>query len=134
MDLVFIALTLLNTPYEWGGNTPEGIDCSGMVCHSMRSLGYIGKKDYTSQQLHDRLRGNAIKTAMIQRNVLLFFGENANQVTHVAIAIDSKFLIEAAGEGRMPTDLGFVRIRPIMNRKDLVGAYSLNKEGTICCD
>lgn len=119
MKLSEIALKFFGIPYVWGGNTPEqGLDCSGLVCECLRSLGHIGKSDYTAQMIYDKFSNKRGFT--IVPDALLFFGRTSDSITHVAIALNDTLMIEAGGEGSKPTDKGYVRIRPISNRTDLI--------------
>ena len=125
MDLVDVALRFFGTRYDWGGNKPdEGFDCSGFVLEVMRSVGLHDNRDFTSQQLYSLLSREYVSTEP-QRNAILFFGKNPVNITHVAIAIDSKLMLEAGGEGKVSTNKGYVRIRPISNRKDFIGGFVL---------
>ncbi len=125
MDLVDITLLSYGTRYSFGGNVIEtGIDCSGLVCESLRSLGFLDKRDLTAQGIYDFFECKHIP-GKGHRNNILFFGESIANITHVAIAMDYRLMIEAGGEGRIETQKGYVRIRPIENRKDLVGFIAL---------
>ena len=122
MDIVDIALKYFGIPYQWGGNKPEeGFDCSGFVLECMRSIGlYPEGNDISAQGIHDYLVKKNLMTPTSSRGRFLFFGRDIHSITHIAIGIDNRLMIEAGGEGRTSTNHGYVRIRPIMTRSDLV--------------
>ena len=125
MDLVSIAMIFIGTPYVWGGNDlTTGVDCSGFVCEVSRSVGLLSSKDLTAQGLYSHYMALSYGSG-IKKNSVLFFGKDLNNISHVAIAIDSRLMVEAGGEGRTATDKGYVRIRPITNRRDLVAALKV---------
>jgi cell wall-associated NlpC family hydrolase len=49
-DYVFTAGRLLHTPYLWGGRTPRGIDCSGMVQLVLEMAGIDAPRDSDQQR------------------------------------------------------------------------------------
>jgi len=116
----------IGVEYKWGGKTVEsGFDCSGFVSECLKSAGSLeNKKLLNSQGLYNHLVGDGISSAIMEDS-LLFFGESVNSISHVAIAINDFQMIEAGGEGRLDTDAGWVRIRPISMRGDLVGVIYL---------
>lgn len=127
MDMIDYGLHFITLPYVWGGNTPEqGMDCSGFIQELLRSQYKYGG-DRTSQGIYDYLKNQFLYVTeenedldTVMREDILFFGANKQSITHVAMAVDSWKLIEAAGEGRNPTDKGFVRVRPLNYRRDFV--------------
>ena len=122
MDMADYGLLFVGTKYSWGGNSPEqGYDCSGFVTELMASAGKKPPSRLTSQGIY--MYGLQLGlSSVVKRNSLLFFGSSSSLISHVAVAINGHQMVEAAGEGRVQTDLGMVRVRPINSRSDLVGA------------
>jgi cell wall-associated NlpC family hydrolase len=126
--LTFMCLQYLNTPYRWGSNGPNSFDCSGLVLKALSDVG-VFLPDMTAQNLFNFFS----KKEMIMQNepcedCLLFFGRDTEHISHIAIAVDEKYMIEAGGAGRESTKMNLeelakkdarVRIKPISNRKDL---------------
>lgn len=96
------ALSLVGTPYRWGGNTPEGgFDCSGLVNYVYRDMLDM-RLPRTTRELA-ALAGPTIAPAQLAGGDLVFFSEGGS-VTHVGIYV---------GEGRFvhaPSSGGTVRL------------------------
>jgi cell wall-associated NlpC family hydrolase len=96
------AISLVGTPYRYGGNTPEGgFDCSGLVNYVYRDMLDL-KLPRTSQQLA-AWQGPRIAPERLAPADLVFFG-SGGQVSHVGIYV---------GEGRFvhaPRTGGTVRL------------------------
>lgn len=124
--LLYYAMSLVGTPYRWGGDDPiAGFDCSGLVQELLSSAGIDPPGDQTAQGLHDYFekKGSFNKYGM---GALAFFGESAKKISHVAFCLDGYRMLEAGGGGSATTSLdaaikqnAYVRIRPIKSRKDL---------------
>lgn len=96
------AISLVGTPYRYGGNTPEGgFDCSGLVNYVYSDMLDL-KLPRTSRELA-AWQGPRIEPRELATADLVFFGSRGN-VTHVGIYI---------GEGRFvhaPSSGGTVRL------------------------
>ncbi len=96
------AISLVGTPYRYGGNTPEaGFDCSGLVNYVFRDMLDL-RLPRTSRDLA-AWQGPRIDPGRLTTADLVFFGSDGN-VSHVGIYV---------GEGRFvhaPTTGGTVRL------------------------
>ena len=127
------ACKFIGTKYTWGGKSAdEGFDCSGLVSEGLKGVGILGNKALlNSQDLYNHFiqlqnSPNFKVASLIAKDSLLFFGESTKEIGHVALAINKYFLVESAGEGRQNTKKGFVRLRPIKYRSDLVAALNVS--------
>ena len=98
---VKLALKYLNAPYQWGGRSPLGIDCSGLSQNIYKILGIPLKRD-AYQQVSS---GKAVDFAeQAENGDLAFFHNDEGKVTHVGIVYakgDSKEIIHASGKVRI---------------------------------
>lgn len=126
------AMLFIGIPYIYGGNNPlTGMDCSGFVCECLKSIGVIeSHRDFSARELFKLLSENNKLTQKVERGCVVFFGKSASMISHVAIALSDKIMIESGGgdsstisKERAANANAFVRIRPI--RKDLVGIIKL---------
>ncbi len=93
-----IAMMYLNAPYQWGGKTPFGIDCSGFTQQVFRICGYQLQRD-ASQQVKQGREVLDLKTA--QSGDLVFFKNEKKKVTHVGIVWEDNQIIHASGRVRI---------------------------------
>lgn len=124
--------TFIGRPYIWGGDGTGvkygGFDCSGLVLEGLWAFGLYDGPDVTAQGLYNRLKDSwlPVDPTEASEGDLLFFGSSVKKITHVAMSLGGGLMIEAGGGGRTSTtgsnSRGFVRIRPLSIRKNVVGA------------
>ena len=90
-DVAMAALSLLNTPYAWGGRGPAtGFDCSGLVAHVLREGGGVQVRG-TAADLGRMSR--PIDRADLQPGDLVFFNTLGARHSHVGVYVgDGRFV------------------------------------------
>ena len=91
------AISLVGTPYRYGGNTPEGgFDCSGLVTYVFRDMLDL-RLPRTSRELA-ATQGPRIATDRLAGGDLVFFG-SGGQVSHVGIYVGEGRFVHAPNSG-----------------------------------
>lgn len=96
------ALALLGTPYVYGGTSPSGTDCSGLVVQVFAALGIqLPRRSADQAQL-----GVPVTPAELQPGDLVFFDtEGRGAVTHVGIYLgDDQFVNANSYKGQVAVD------------------------------
>ena len=91
------AISLVGTPYRYGGNTPEGgFDCSGLVNYVFRDMLDMALPR-TSRDLA-ALQGPRIASGQLASGDLVFFGAGGS-VSHVGIYVGEGRFVHAPNSG-----------------------------------
>ena len=86
-DPVEEARAYLGCPYEWGGLTERGIDCSGLVHMAYRRLGRLVPRDADQQEA----AGARVAADDLRRGDLVCYGD------HVAFWLGDGRILHATG-------------------------------------
>jgi cell wall-associated NlpC family hydrolase len=97
--LANFALGLTGIRYRYGGATPEGFDCSGLVFYAHRQLGVVVPR--TSRDQAEA--AEAIKPRKLKRGDLVFFKIDSRKVNHVGIYVGKHRFVHAPGAGKPVT-------------------------------
>lgn len=97
-DLAIYAMSLAETPYRYGGNSPEnGFDCSGFVYHVfLKSLGL--QLPRTSLEM-SRV-GEPLQEGQLRPGDLVFFNTRQQPYSHVGIYVGENRFVHAPKSGK----------------------------------
>jgi cell wall-associated NlpC family hydrolase len=90
------ALKLVGAPYRYGGASPRGFDCSGLVQYSYRRAG-LSLPHNTERQ---RRVSRPIRRAELRRGDLIFFDEEGRKNSHVGIYVGGGQFVHAPSSGK----------------------------------
>jgi murein DD-endopeptidase len=90
------ALAMQGKPYRYGGNTPNGFDCSGLVQYS------YGRAGARLPRSTEGLWGSSRTVSQHQRRAgdLLFFTQEGKRSSHVGIYLGNDRFVHAPSSGK----------------------------------
>jgi cell wall-associated NlpC family hydrolase len=91
-DPLEVARAFVGTPYEWGGLTMRGIDCSGLVHIAYRNLGIVIPRDSWQQEE----AGVPVNESELRPGHLVSYGSES-RADHVAFWLGNGRIFHATG-------------------------------------
>lgn len=91
-----IAQRFIGKPYRYGGETPAGFDCSGLVHYSFARVG-IAVPRTTGELAHD---GRHVARSRLRKGDLLFFNQDGKRASHVGIYLGDDKFVHAPSSGK----------------------------------
>ena len=103
-DVARAAMSMIGAHYRYGGSTPRGFDCSGLVQYSYAQAGITGLPRTASALEH---HARPISLAEIEPGDLLFFQLSGKKASHVAIYVGDRAFVHAPSGGKRVEKVAF---------------------------
>lgn len=95
-EVVFLAMSLVDTPYRWGGNTPDtGFDCSGLIVHVYRGAAGLALPRTVAQLASV---GLPVPRSQVRSADLVFFNATG-PLSHAGIYVGGGRFVHAPSTG-----------------------------------
>ncbi|OAB26100.1 hydrolase [Paenibacillus macquariensis subsp. defensor] len=88
---------VVGTPYQWGGTTASGFDCSGFILYIMGKFNVDNLPRTSETQAKE---GTAVAKEDLQLGDLVFFNTIGNKISHAGIYLgDDQFAHSSSSKG-----------------------------------
>jgi cell wall-associated NlpC family hydrolase len=91
-----IAAAMVGKPYRYGGESPQGFDCSGLVHFSFKRAGLQVPRSTETQRKNSR----KVPASQLTRGDLLFFNQEGKYSSHVGIYLGRNRFVHAPSSGK----------------------------------
>ncbi len=98
------AEAMIGAPYRYGGSSPSGFDCSGLVVYSYARAGVSGLPR-SAASLERAARPVAL--ADLEPGDLLFFRLGGKKTSHVALYVGDRAFVHAPSSGKRVERVSF---------------------------
>lgn len=114
--------------YKWGGDDPDGFDCSGLACEFMKAGGLVSRNyDNTAQGIWDEFKAHQVRDPY--EGCLVFWTDKpGGTIIHVEIMMNPVLAFGASGGGSKtltPADAmkdnAFIKVRLAASRAHIHG-------------
>lgn len=96
--IVDTAMQYLGVPYVWGGTSPSGFDCSGLVYYVYKENGYSINR--TAASIYQN--GTYVEKENLQVGDAICFSSSSSSIGHVGLYIgDGQFIHASSGSGKV---------------------------------
>lgn len=95
-ELVLHSMSLVGTPYRWGGSSTGGFDCSGLVQYVYRQAVNV-PLPRTAREMAAASR--TIPTSRLASGDLVFFNTAGNGISHVGLYVGNGQFLHAPRRG-----------------------------------
>jgi len=90
------ALKMIGKPYRYGGSSPAGFDCSGLIQYSYKQAG-VSLPRSTDNLLRT---STPLRGMHLRRGDLLFFDQEGKKKSHVGIYLGDGRFVHAPSSGK----------------------------------
>jgi len=91
------AVSMIGAPYRYGGASPSGFDCSGLVVYSYARAGRPGLP-HSAAELERITR--PVSLSELEPGDLLFFQLSRKKTSHVGIYVGERSFVHAPSSGK----------------------------------